>query len=188
MAKFKEIGENALNAADFERTMHLPVGRGRLACDPETGEFDKGAPRPAYNSDNQPEFPRHVHSTITEGEYKVVSNKEEYDDALATRKWQHWPLERKKRFTLTEADQLMSMKGELTAERAARLDLEKRIEVGAFGASPDSRENASLLAAELQQEREARKALEDRVNALLARLEPTSEDELVSVGGKSRKK
>lgn len=175
MNKFKQIGEEALNAADYERTMHLPASKGRLACDPETGEFDKDAPRPHYNPNTAPHYPRAVHSTITEGEWMRVNNADEQREALATRKWSDTPLERKRRFTLTPEDQLMNLKGQVEAERAGRLDLERRLEVGALGSDGESKENASLMAIQLQQEREAREALEARVNALLAKLEAQEE-------------
>ena len=194
MSKFCKIGDEALNAGDYARTMHLPVGKGRLACDPDTGDFDKDADRPRYDPSKQPFYPRFVHSTITEGEQIVVENKEEHEQALATRKWADKPIERRKRFTLTPEDQMQNLKGQIEAERAARFQLERQMEAGVFGAGPDEKENANLLALELQQEREARKALEDRVNLLLARLEPKPDDDgegdeaAVTAGAKSRRR
>lgn len=122
---FKELGERALNAADYEATRHLPVGRGRLACDPETGEFDMDAARPIYNPALASPYPRHVHSTVTEDEFIVVWNIEEHKEALSTGKWAEKPLEKKRRFKLTEQDQLKNFEGQLLAERARGLELER---------------------------------------------------------------
>lgn len=171
---FQEIGFQALNAADYERTMMLPVGRGRLACD-ETGDFDPYAPRPGYNPKAHGNYPRHVHSTITDGEYKEVRDPVEHLAALNTHKWADQPLERRKRFTLTPDDQMQNLKAQIESERAARLYQEKEFEARMANTPlpvnlPASAE-ADILRLELQQERAERRALEDRVNTLLSRFE-----------------
>ena len=190
MSKFRKIGDEALNAGDYERTMHLPIGKGRLAADPETGDFDKDAERPRYDPSRHPFYPRFVHSTITEGEQLVVEDGNDHEKALATRKWADKPLERKKRFVLTEADQLMSMKGELLGERAARLDMERRLEAGVFGESPEAKENASVLAIQLGQQKEMLDKQQETINLLLSRLESLAvqaPEEVPTATGKSRR-
>jgi hypothetical protein len=171
---FKDLGNQALNAADYERTMHLPVGKGRLACDPDTGEFDKDADRPVFNPDRAPRFPRHLHSTVTEGESTVVYTEEEYAQAKATRKWSDTPLERKRRFTLTDSDQMQNLKGEILAERARGLQQDRRIEELLMGSTNSSdRDDMALLASQLREEKEARRALEVRLDEILQRIDRT---------------
>lgn len=128
MLKFREIGKQALNAADYERTRHLPIGRGRLACDLETGDFDPDADRLPYNKELAPKYPKHLHSTVTDGEFLSVHSEDEEAAMLATRKWARKPLERKRRFVLTPEDQLQNLKGQIEAERAGRLEMERRLE------------------------------------------------------------
>ncbi len=165
---FRELGDRALNAADFERTRFLPIGRGRLACDPETGEFDPDAPRRPYNKLDHGEFPMHLHSTITEGEHLEVASEEEKEKALSTRKWSVKPLEKRKRLTLTPEDQLVNLKGQVEAERAGRLEIERRLDsVLADGSNPEA---ATMMAQQLESERNARIALEARVEQLMARM------------------
>lgn len=166
---FRDLGNKALNAADYERTMNLPVGRGRLACDPETGDFDEDAPRKVYNSKDYPEYPLAVHSTITEGEHYMVRDEEEKLKMLATKKWSMTPLEKKRRFMLTPEDQLMNLKGQVEAERAGRLEMERRLD--ATLSSNNNPEAGTMLAQQLAEERIKREALEARLEALMTKLE-----------------
>lgn len=167
---FRDLGDKFMNAIDYERTMHLPVGQGRLACDPETGDFDEDTPRRPYNPAEHSPFPMHLHSTITEGEHIEVRNEEEKQRALATRKWSEKPLEKKKRFTLTPEDQLVNLKGQVEAERAGRLEMERRMEA-VLERGPDGPETATLLAKQLEEEKQSRLALEARVEQLLTAMQ-----------------
>lgn len=180
MGAMARNGIMALNASDYERTMHLPIGRGRLACD-ETGAFDSEANRPMYNPEKAPKFPMHLHSTITEGEFVSVRNEEEMGDKLATRKWAMKPLERVRRFTLTEADQIQKLSLEIQGERAARLMIERNMEMGIFGEKnleklPTEDTNVSALqAAKIAELEQKNKELNDRFEALMAKLESDEE-------------
>ncbi len=169
---FRELGDQALNAADFERTRHLPVGRGRLACDPETGEFDADAVRPQYNPGQHPEYPRWIHSTITEGESKLVDTEEDHKFLLATKKWADKPMEKKKRFTLTQEDQMQNFQGQILAERARSNELERRLEsLLAGGDNPEAKENQTLLAMTVDTLAKENEELKARFEALMAKLE-----------------
>lgn len=187
----------ALNAMDFERTRHLPVGRGRLACD-ENGEFDKRARRPTYSPAAHPAYPRQLHSTVTEGEYKDVNNKEDHIAALATRLWSDTPLERKKRFILTDEQAMHNLHAEIKGERAARLMLEKQLENGVIVTEePFDNSKQQLAMEELKAENQA---LSDRLNQLFSLLEAQNaerqpaknpledEDEEVVLSGGNKKR
>ena len=163
----------ALNAMDFEKTRHLPVGRGRLACD-ENGEFDKRARRPHYSPAAHPPYPRQLHSTITEGEYKDVRNREEHMEALSTRLWSETPLERKKRFMLTDEQAMQGLSAEIKGERAARLALEKQLEKGVI-ITEQPFDNSQQQAAMEELKRE-NQALSDRLNQLFSLLEAQNAD------------
>ena len=181
MGAMSRNGNMALNAADFEKTMHLPVGKGRLACD-ETGAFDAEAHRNSYNPNTAPQWPMHLHSTITEGEFISVRSEEEKNDKLSTRKWALKPLERIKRFTLTPEDQMQNLKGQIEAERARGLMLEKKLELGIFGGTnletlPDGDSVAALQAAKIAELEKSNKELTDRFEALMSRLESKSDEE-----------
>lgn len=192
---FRELGEKALNAMDYERTRHLPIGRGRLACDPDTGDFDPDAVRPQYNAAKHSDYPRWVHSTITEGEGKLVDNEEEYRLMLATKKWADKPMEKKKRFTLTQEDQMQNFQGQILAERARSNELERRLEQFVTGSdNPEAKESQSLLAIENQKLRDEMDMLNARFEALMTKLEagstsniPSDEDEEVD-SNKSKNK
>lgn len=175
---FVDIGNQALNAADYEATMHLPVGRGRKACDPETGEFDPDANRPAYNPVMHPQFPVALHSTITEGEHEVAHSQSEVDDALASKKWSLVPLEKKKRFVLTADDQMKNLELQIQAERAARFQREKEDTAGITGAGAAGTEKATMLEIQLREEKEKREALEAKFEALMNKLNAPAVDEL----------
>lgn len=179
---FRELGDQALNAADFERTMHLPVGRGRLACDPDTGEFDGDAIRLPHNDSVQPLYPRYVHSTITEGESWLVSSKDEHQLMLATKKWADKPMERKKRFVLTEQDQMQNFQGQLLAERARNNQLEHKVEeLLGIGGTPDTKEVTTIIESQMIKQSEEiellraeNQVMKDRFEALMSKLEAGS--------------
>jgi len=169
MGAMARNGAMALNAADYERTMHLPVGRGRLACD-ETGAFDAEAHR---NPTPGSVFPMHLHSTITEGEFVSVRDEEEKLEKLATRKWAIKPLEKIRRFT----DQIQKLSLEIQGERAARLMIEKNMQLGIFGEGnleklPSEDTNvAAIQAAKIAELEQKNKELSDRFEALMLKLE-----------------
>ena len=158
----------ALNAMDFERTRHLPVGRGRLACD-ENGEFDKRARRPQYNPSAHPSYPRMVHSTVTEGEDKLVFTKDEHVAALGSRMWSDTPLERKKRFILTDEQAMHNLSAEIKGERAARLMMEKQLEKGVIVTEKPA-DNSELIAAQ-EALKEENRQLKERLDQLFSLLE-----------------
>lgn len=171
MNRFIEIGNEQLNLNDYNRTSHLPLGRGRLACDPETGEFDKDAPRPIYSATKSDSYPRHVHSKITQGEYREVHDKAEHEEFLSTNKWSDTPLERKRVFTLTPEDQMASMKAQLEAERYSRIQLEQRLEGAFHGDSADAVENQNLHSREIAELKAANEALNSRLQQLMTMME-----------------
>lgn len=166
---FVDIGNQALNAADYEATMHLPIGN-RKAADPETGEFDPDASRPAYNPAQHSKFPMALHSTITEGEHIEANSATEVEDLIASRKWSMTPLEKKKRFTLTADDQMKNLELQIQAERAARFQREREDTAGITGVGAAGTERATMLEIELQKSKEAQAALEAKFDALMARL------------------
>jgi hypothetical protein len=167
----------ALNAMDFEKTRHLPVGRGRLACD-ENGEFDKRARRPHYSPSAHPPYPRQLHSTITEGEYKDVRNREEHMEALSTRLWSETPLERKKRFMLTDEQAMQGLSAEIKGERAARLALEKQLEKGVIITEQPADNYPNQLA--MEEMKAENQALKDRLDQLFSILEAQNADRQTS--------
>jgi hypothetical protein len=104
------------------------------------------------------------------------------NDKLATRKWALKPLERIKRFTLTPEDQMQNLKGQIEAERARGLMLEKKLELGIFGGTnletlPEGDNVVALQAAKIAELEKSNKELTDRFEALMSRLEAKSEDE-----------
>lgn len=174
MNRFVIIGNEQLNLNDYNRTAHLPIGRGRLACDPDTGEFDKDTPRAAFNPVTAPLYPRHVHSTITPKEYKEVKTHEEYLELLSTKKWAAMPLPIKKAYVLSNEDQLTSMKGQLEAERARNNMLENRMEeflAGANNGNTDAAENQSLHARQIAELQEQNELLTSRMTRMLELME-----------------
>lgn len=185
--RYRDIGDQALNAADYERTMHLPVGRGRLACDPETGEFDADAIRPQYNPTLHSPYPRYVHSTITVDENQLVYTEQEHQIALATKKWSDKPMERRKRFTLTPEDQMQDFKGQIEAERARNNQLERKLEQLVTGSSDDSIERASVMEVQLAETKRETADLKARMEVILAQLEAKSKEEPETVTGRKGK-
>jgi hypothetical protein len=176
MGAMARNGVMALNAADYERTMNLPVGRGRLACD-ETGAFDAEAYRSPYNPQIAPKFPFHLHSTITEGEFISVRSEEEITEKLATRKWAIKPLEKLRRFTLTEADQIQKLTLEIQGERAARMMIERNLEMGITGMrnletpTPQDTDILTLQAAKIAELEKQNREINERFEALMTRFE-----------------
>lgn len=179
MDALERNGKMALNASDFESTMHLPVGRGRLACDDE-GEFDKTAPRPAYNPRTAPRFPMHLHSTVTVGEHVEVKNEEEMAAKLATRMWAIKPIEIVKRFKLTETDQMLSLQAEIQGERAARLSLERQMGVNPNGVLIGKDEADNLLSIQVAQLKEENRLMAERFDKLMAIWEGDKADEVLT--------
>lgn len=125
-ATFEKFGDQMLNAADFEATRNLPVGRGRKACD-DMGEYDKDAPRPRYDPSKVQLYPRHVHHKMNENEYVEVRDEVQEAKVLATGVYSLTALERRSSFRMTDAATSDIIQREMLASQARIRELENRL-------------------------------------------------------------
>jgi len=121
----RRLANQMLNAADFEATRNLPINK-RLACD-ESGEYDKDAPRQAFNLASAPKYPKHLHHKINEDQYVVVRDADHEEQVMASGLYSSMPIEKRSAFKVSDAATSDLIQRELMAAQARTRDLEARL-------------------------------------------------------------